>query len=171
MEYLDIYDENACRTGRVILRGTPVQPGEYSMSVHLYIYNKNGDFLLQKRSKTKKSLPGIWSVTCGAVSSGENSLQAGLREAKEEVGLDLREDQLEMTARIKRRRSFVDIYFVSVDFKIEDCVLQAEEVDEVRLCRAQELLAIISSSERINSDYTAAVRDAMKKRGLLGDRT
>ena len=54
MEYLDLYDENAKKTGKVIVRGTPIRQGEYSMSVHLYIYNQNGDFLLQKRSKYKK---------------------------------------------------------------------------------------------------------------------
>ena len=83
MEYLDIYDENACKTGKTIIRGTPVRQGEYSMAVHLYIYNAKGEFLIQKRSKNKKSLPGIWSVTCGAVVAGENSLQAGIREAQE----------------------------------------------------------------------------------------
>ena len=124
MEYLDLYDENAKKTGKVIVRGTPIRQGEYSMSVHLYIYNNNGDFLLQKRSKSKKSLPGIWSVTCGAVSSGENSMQAGIRETKEEVGIELKEEMLQFVARIKRRRSCIDIYFVKADFSLDECVLQ-----------------------------------------------
>ena len=158
MEYLDIYDENACKTGKTIIRGTPVRQGEYSMAVHLYIYNAKGEFLIQKRSKNKKSLPGIWS---------ENSLQAGIREAEEELGLRLVPEQLQMVSRIKRRRSFIDIYFVEEDFSIDRCVLQEEEVEDVRLCGGRELLAIIGSSERVNSSYTAAVERAMKKRGLL----
>ena len=166
MEYLDIYDENACKTGKTIIRGTPVRQGEYSMAVHLYIYNAKGEFLIQKRSKNKKSLPGIWSVTCGAVVAGENSLQAGIREAEEELGLRLVPEQLQMVSRIKRRRSFIDIYFVEEDFSIDRCVLQEEEVEDVRLCGGREL-AIIGSSERVNSSYTAAVERAMKKRGLL----
>ena len=89
MEYLDIYDENAQKTGRTVLRGSPMQPGDYSMAVHLYIYNDKGEFLLQKRSQNKRSLPGVWSVTCGAVSAGENSTEAGIREAKEEIGLTI----------------------------------------------------------------------------------
>ena len=162
MEYLDIYDENACKTGKTIIRGTPVRQGEYSMAVHLYIYNAKGEFLIQKRSKNKKSLPGIWSVTCGAVVAGENSLQAGIREAEEELGLRLAPEQLQMVSRIKRRRSFIE-----EDFSIDRCVLQEEEVEDVRLCGGRELLAIIGSSERVNSSYTAAVERAMKKRGLL----
>lgn len=167
MEYLDIYDENACKTGKTIIRGTPVRQGEYSMAVHLYIYNAKGEFLIQKRSKNKKSLPGIWSVTCGAVVAGENSLQAGIREAQEELGLRLVPEQLQMVGRIKRRRSFIDIYFVEEDFSIDRCVLQEDEVEDVRHCGGRELLTIIGSSERVNSSYTAAVERAMKKRGLL----
>ena len=167
MEYLDLYDENAKKTGKVIVRGTPIRQGEYSMSVHLYIYNNNGDFLLQKRSKSKKSLPGIWSVTCGAVSSGENSMQAGIRETKEEVGIELKEELLQFVARIKRRRSFIDIYFVKADFSLDECVLQKEEVEEIRLCKGRELLGIIGSSERVNGSYSAAILSAMRKRGLL----
>ncbi len=167
MEYLDIYDENAQKTGRVIMRGTPVRQGEYSMSVHLYIYNSKGEFLMQKRAKTKRSLPGIWSVTCGAVSAGENSLEAGVREAREELGVILTPESLESVGRIKRRRSFIDIYFVKNEFSLNRCVLQEEEVEDVRVCCAKELLAIIGSSERVNSSYTATVECAMRKRGLL----
>ena len=46
-------------------------------------------------------------------------------------------------------------------------VLQEDEVEDVRHCGGRELLAIIGSSERVNSSYTAAVERAMKKRGLL----
>ncbi len=167
MEYLDIYDENAKRTGRIIVRGTPVRLGEYSMSVHLYIYNRAGEFLVQKRSKNKRSLPGIWSVTCGAVTAGENSVEAGVREAAEEVGLFLSPDELEMAGRVKKKRSFIDIYFAKKDFSTEKCVLQKEEVEEIRMCSARELLSIIQASERANSGYTAVIENAMKARGML----
>ena len=76
-------------------------------------------------------------------------------------------EQLQMVGRIKRRRSFIDIYFVEEDFSIDRCVLQEDEVEDVRHCGGRELLAIIGSSERVNSSYTAAVERAMKKRGLL----
>ena len=94
-------------------------------------------------------------------------MQAGIREAQEELGLRLVPEQLQMVGRIKRRRSFIDIYFVEEDFSIDRCVLQEDEVEDVRHCGGRELLAIIGSSERVNSSYTAAVERAMKKRGLL----
>ena len=54
-EVLDLYDEDANPTGKTIVRGTPIKNGEYSLSVHMFIYNSKGMFILQKRSKKKKS--------------------------------------------------------------------------------------------------------------------
>ena len=166
-EILDIYDENAKPTGKTILRGTPIRNGEYSLSVHMYIYTPKGKFLLQKRSTKKRSLPGIWSVTCGAVKSGEDSITAGIREAKEEVGLDIPSEAFRFIEKIKRRHSFIDLYFVEIDFDINDCKLQKDEVDSVRMCSAPELLALIRCSESSNSSYAAAVGRAMKNLNLI----
>lgn len=165
-ELLDLYDENARKTGKIIVRGTPIRNGEYSMSVHMYIYNSAGQFLLQKRSMQKKSLPGIWSVTCGAVSSGENSIEAGIREAREELGLTVSEEQFEFIGRIKRRHSFINVYFLKLDFDLSQLVLQKEEVDAVRLCRSSELLNIIRSTENVGSTYLNALTNAIKERNL-----
>ena len=166
-EILDIYDENAKPTGKTIMRGTPIRNGEDSLSVHMYIYTSKGKFLLQKRSAKKRSLPGIWSVTCGAVKAGEDSITAGIREAKEEVGLDIPADAFCFIEKIKRRHSFIDLYFVEHDFDVNSCQLQKDEVDSVRLCSASELLALIRTSESSNSSYAAAVGRAMKKLNLI----
>ena len=166
-EMLDIYDENAVLTGKTIVRGTPIRNGEYSLSVHMYIYTPKGKFLLQKRSIKKRSLPGIWSVTCGAVMAGEDSITAGIREAKEEVGLDIPAESFQFVEKIKRRHSFVDLYFIELDFDINQCKLQKEEVDSVRLCSPTELLRLIRSSESSNSTYAAAVGRTMKKLNLI----
>lgn len=166
MELLDIYNENAEKTGRVIERGTPLRSGEYSLAVHLYIYNADGQFLLQKRSAQKKSLPGIWSVTCGAVMSGETSVQAGVREAAEELGLILLPERLRHIGRVKRRHSFIDIFFIRAEWEMSKLVLQKEEVDAVRLCRAGELLNIISETKNIGGTYLAAVSHAIRENGL-----
>jgi isopentenyldiphosphate isomerase len=166
-EILDIYDENAEPTGKTVLRGTPIKNGEYSLSVHMFIYNPKGMFILQKRSKKKKSLPGVWGVTCGAVSTGEDSISAGIREAKEELGLQLEPDSFEFVEKIKRRYSFVDIYFVKAKFDISKCILQKDEVESIKLSSPKELLNIILSSPNTNSTYSAAVKRAMKERGLI----
>lgn len=167
MEYLDLYNDRAGKLDKTILRGSSIRQGEYSMSVHLFIYDHKGRFLLQKRSMKKRSMPGVWSVTCGAVSKGEDSLEAGIREAKEEINIDLSSELLEPIARIKRRRSMVDIYFVKYNFDLARCILQKEEVDAVKLGTAGELLAMIRKNENRDSSYLLAIKRALKRRKLL----
>ena len=133
----------------------------------MFIYNSKGMFIIQKRSKKKKSLPGVWGVTCGAVTSGEDSITAGLREAKEELGIVLERENFEFVEKIKRRYSFVDIYFIKAKFELSKCILQSDEVESIKLSSPKELLNIIMSSPNINSSYSAAVKRAMKERGLI----
>ncbi len=166
-EFLDIYNENGNKTGKVIERGSVIGNGEFSLSVHLFIHNPKGMFLVQKRSKLKKSLPGEWSITCGAVTAGEESMNAGIREAKEELGLSLDQSSFEFVERIKRRRSFIDIYFVRCKFNIQTLTLQKEEVDSVKLSSPKELLRMLNSTSNVNSSYTAAVTKAMRERGMI----
>jgi len=60
-------------------------------STHLLIYNSEGDVLLQKRSETKDSFPGRWdSSVSGHVDSGEGYDECVVREAREEIGLEIR---------------------------------------------------------------------------------
>lgn len=54
--------------------------------VHLHIINRNGQILLQKRSKSKDLLPGFWDTAVGGhVSYGEQLDEALFREAYEEL--------------------------------------------------------------------------------------
>ena len=82
------------------------------------------------------------------------------------VGYQLFED-FEFVEKIKRRHSFIDLYFIELDFDINSCKLQKDEVDNVRLCTPTELLSLIRSSESSNSSYAAAVGRAMKKLNLI----
>ena len=55
--------------------------------VHLHIIDREGRIYLQKRSYSKKLLPGRWDTAVGGhVSYGESVLEALYREAREELG-------------------------------------------------------------------------------------
>ncbi|MFZ5807523.1 MAG: NUDIX hydrolase [Verrucomicrobiota bacterium] len=57
-------------------------------AVHIWILNRKGEFLLQKRSATKDTCPCMWtSSVCGHVDAGENYEEAAQREIIEEIGL------------------------------------------------------------------------------------
>ena len=70
--------------------------GRLHKAIHLWILNKKNDVLLQYRCKDKKLYPNTWDVSVGGhVSQGEDTKTACLREAKEELGIDIKEKDLE----------------------------------------------------------------------------
>lgn len=63
-----------------------MEDGEYHLSVHVWLLNHNGEFLLIKRSPNK-GYPNMWESTGGSAIAGDDSLSAAIREVKEETGL------------------------------------------------------------------------------------
>lgn len=59
-------------------------------SVHVLVYNARGEIFLQKRSMHKDCNPGVWDASVsGHVDAGETYDECALREAREELGLEL----------------------------------------------------------------------------------
>ncbi|MBC8128549.1 MAG: ribosomal RNA small subunit methyltransferase A [Gloeobacteraceae cyanobacterium ES-bin-144] len=57
-------------------------------AVHVFVFNKRGDLLLQKRSLLKDMCPGLWdSSASGHLDSGESYEAAAVRELEEEMGI------------------------------------------------------------------------------------
>lgn len=57
----------------------------------VFIFNKKGELLLQKRSYRKKTWPGVWSNSCcGHPALGEKNERAAKRRIKEELGLKVK---------------------------------------------------------------------------------
>lgn len=54
------------------------------------IIERDGRFLLGKRSPHKQSAPGVWHAVCGRVEPGESEGSALEREVREETGLSVR---------------------------------------------------------------------------------
>lgn len=54
------------------------------------IIEREGRFLLGKRSADKRSAPGYWCTVCGGIEAGESRADAVVREVLEETGLRVR---------------------------------------------------------------------------------
>lgn len=94
-DWLDIVDKDRCIIGRAPRGQCHSDPSLRHMVVHLLIFNTGGELLLQKRSKQKDMHPGKWSVSVGGhLDSGESFEQALIREAEEELGLDISLDDI-----------------------------------------------------------------------------
>ncbi|HSX16685.1 MAG TPA: NUDIX domain-containing protein [Patescibacteria group bacterium] len=59
------------------------------VGVGVMIFNDKGELLLTKRGQGAKNERGCWEVPGGGVEFGETLAQAAVREAKEEMGIDV----------------------------------------------------------------------------------
>ncbi len=135
MEYFDIYDKNRNKTGKIIRRGERMNDDEYHLIVHVWLLNKEGKYLLQKRGKTKAGA-NLWAATGGNVISGEDTIDCAIRETKEEIGIDI--TKLEgglFDSRIYHlndQNYICDSFLYKCDCDVDKFKLQKEEVAEVK---------------------------------------
>lgn len=164
MEILDIYDDNGNVTDKTVIRGEfKLKENEHVKSCHVVIENQNGLYLIQQRSANKKTRPSEWDITCGAVSTGENSVTSSAREVKEEVGLDIPKDRYKFLGQTMSISGvFQDIYHVKHTFLPEDCVLQEEEVSDIKMLTKQEFTDFISNIRHRTDDYKAIILNFLK---------
>ena len=154
MEILDVYNEKREKTGRTHERGIPVKKGDYILVVHVWIVNDKGEFLIQKRQPWKKLWPDIWDcAAAGAAQQGDNSSGAALREAKEELGIDLDIDKGHVLFTDKFSFGFDDIWLVRQNIDINKLELQQEEVADARWVTEEEIRQMVSKGEFIDYYY------------------
>ena len=165
MEKWDILNADGEPVGKTTLRGKcNLKPGEYHLVVHIWIVSSRGEFLVQRRSDSKKLMPGEWAATGGAAVAGENSYTAANRELYEELGIPSNKQTLKKLTRIKRRNSLLDIWFINTDIKLERLRLQADEVAEARWVTEDELQNMIEKGvfHNYGKDYFKSVLEAVK---------
>jgi 8-oxo-dGTP diphosphatase len=114
MEICDVLDEAGNRTGRTVMRGTKLAPGEYYSVVHVWIRNEAGEYLVQQRAPQLDSDPGIWATTVGYVLADEASIYGAMREVREELGIQLSPEQLTRVARHKMDNRIEDVWLAGV---------------------------------------------------------
>jgi 16S rRNA (adenine1518-N6/adenine1519-N6)-dimethyltransferase len=110
----------------------------------IFVFNKQGELLIQKRSDDHPSAPGKWDQSAaGHVDEGETYLEAAYREAKEEIGIkgiELEEltkfftDEKDESDKIKKR--FNVLYKTSYNGEFN---LQEEEVSMTKWIKISEL--------------------------------
>ena len=81
-------------------------------AVHILIFNKKGEILLQKRTRWKDRHPLLWdSSAAGHVNAGEDYNSAAQRELKEELGIDVGLKQLgKLPASTRTDQEFISVY-------------------------------------------------------------
>ena len=152
-EYWDIYNEHRQKTGKLHERGKPLGAGEYHLVIHVWVQNEQGEFLITKRAEDKYPFPGRWECTGGSALAGETSLEAALRETKEETGIDHTRSEKRVVISYRRDDWFGDVWLFRAQVPPEDVKLQTEETTDKRFADKETVLAMKKSGEFCDYDY------------------
>ena len=130
MEILDLYDYDLRLTGQTIERGQRIPPGLMIPIVAVYVYNDQGQYLIQKVAPKKGN---YYSTTAGHVQSGEIDFsKAMLRELQEEIGLTATKNELKLVKIRRYEYKFTFLYLLKSNVSIDMLHLQQEEVESVQ---------------------------------------
>ncbi len=138
-EYWDLFDSERIIIAKNHIRGDIIPEGLYHLVVHVWIMNKQGKFLISQRQVGKPDSL-LWERTGGSVLMGESSLEGAVREAKEELNVDLSKYKPIYVKTVKREKyhDFYDSWLFIVDddisVKVDD-----NEVKDYRWVTLDEL--------------------------------
>lgn len=153
IEKRDLYDENRNLIGETIFKGEEIPEGKYIVVVLVFIQNSEGKFLIQKRSERKN---GKYATTGGHPKSRENSIQGIITEVKEEIGLDIKPEDLQLYygGKSEIERVFWDDYYVKMDVPdIDKLKLQEEEVASVHWFSIEEIKDLMKQDKFFKNHY------------------
>lgn len=139
MELWDLYDENRRPLGRTAVRGEPLEPGSYHITVEIWTVNSGRRLLLTLRDPDKKEYPNLWECTGGSVLSGEDSRSGAAREVFEETGIMA--DPSELTPLYSRIKGdcICDSYLLKKDVPPQSLRLQPGETVDYRFVSLPQL--------------------------------
>lgn len=142
-ELVDILNEDGSHTGRKELKSVAHKNGLFHPTIHVWLYTRNGQLLIQKRGRNKKSFPMLWDVSvAGHIGAGEDIVTSALREVEEEIGLVLQPQDLTKIGIFKslkdhsedfRDYEFHHSYIAELKVPLNSLVKQDSEVEEIAL--------------------------------------
>ena len=135
-ELRDLYDINSNKTDKTYRKGDLIPEGYYPMVVMVVIRNSNGEFLMQKRVESKG---GDWGVTGGHPKSGETPIEGIITEVKEELGIDISDNEIIEFASGCDLKDCYKMYYTKLDLDLSKLNIQKEELSEVKWFSLEEL--------------------------------
>ena len=99
--------------------------------ISVFVLNKQGQVLLQKRSANKKYFPNTWTLCTGHVEKGESASDAAIRELQEELGITVDLDKLYSFVFGKFDSESTYFFYIICNFSLEEFFIQ-EELSEVQ---------------------------------------
>lgn len=137
-EFWDLYYENGEKIpNRFHVREKSIPEGCYHLVVNVFIRDRQHHYLMGQRSADRKSFPLKWEGYGGSSLMGESSLDARIREAREELGISLDpKDAILIDKRVRKKirgvryQDILHTYLFEAD-EIMWCPEDAPTKDEV----------------------------------------
>ena len=147
MEYWNLYDYKGNKKNKIAIRGSKLNDDDFHLVVNAWIINDKGEFLITQRTETKAHAL-MWECTGGSAMLGETSLQAAIREVKEELDLDLSPKDATFIGETRRFfKSCPDILHVwlfKANAELKDINIQEEEVNDVMWASPSKIINLLS---------------------------
>jgi len=153
LEVCDVVDKFGNRTGRIVIRKTKLSPEEFYLVVHVWIKDENNNYLIQQRTLDLDSDPGVWAATVGYVMSGEESIDGVIREAAEELGLQLLPNQLKQIDRHALDNRVEDVWMAEVSRNSIGRLVPGNEVADCKWVSRAELEHLVNQGEIFRYSY------------------
>ena len=154
---LDVIDSNGDPTGEVLSRKEVHRLGKFHRAVHLYLFNKENNLLLQRRSAYADHYPSMFSISVtGHVDAGERSIEAVRRELEEELGLNANHEDFKLLFSSRRDatlsptyidRQINDIYACWLDFDSQNLYFDRTEVSEIKRVSLSHFKTMVESGD------------------------
>lgn len=178
-ELIDILDSEGNFTGKSCLKSEAHKYGYFHATVHVWLYTKDEKILLQQRSPNKKIFPNLWDISvAGHIAAGEQILDAALREVYEEIGLQIKKEDLFKIGTRKHQVSHDNgiqdneihhVFIAELKTELDNLTVQEEEVAGLQLFD----LSILSNTENLENvllprfhDYYCKVQEKIYSVGL-----
>lgn len=167
MEYWDLYDYRGNKKKKIAIRGTKLNNDDFHLVVNAWILNDKGEFLITQRS-ANKSHPLMWECTGGSAILGESSIDAAIREVKEELGIDVSRSKAIF---IGSSRRFYDscpdilhVWLFKIEGKVPKIKIQEEEVNDVMWASRGKILELFHNGKFEANSFFDKVLDINNSR-------
>ena len=179
-ELIDVLDADGNYTGKAIMKSEAHRKGVFHPSIHVWLYTKKGEILIQQRAINKDTHPGLWDVSvAGHIGAGEDVTESAIREVEEEIGLEITNEDLNKIGVFKyshqHHKDLLDCEFhhtflCELKVPLAKLEMQKSEVADLNLVSVaafkKELESEILSKKYVpyDMDYYDTVLNAIKKR-------
>lgn len=162
MEYWNLFDYKGKKKDKIAIRGSKLNNDDFHLVVNAWIINDKGEFLITQRN-AKKSHPLMWECTGGSTLIGENSLQAAVREIKEELGIDVSTKNAIFIGETRRFYEncpdILHVWLFKSNKKIENIKIQKEEVNDVMWATREKVLQLFNDNKFEGNSFFNKVID------------